>query len=264
VSKIIFTAHGWAFNEDRDAFSKLVIKFFAWLTIIFNHKVIAVSKNIKEQVRNWPFVSSKIEVIYSGLGKIDFKAREEARALLLGPEFPENKLLTGNIAELHPIKGQKYLIEALALLKETDFTSVIIGEGEERENLEKLINQNNLENKVKLVGHIDQAPTYLKAFDIFVFPSLSEALGYAALEAGAAGLPVIASRVGGIPEIIDNLESGLLIAPRRPDEIKNALLYLINHREERKKFGENLQKKVTEKFSLKRMVQETKKLYLED
>ncbi len=262
IHKIIFTAHGWAFNEDRNTFAKSVIKFFHWLTLLLNHKVIAVSNNIAYQVRRWPFVSSKIEIIHHGI-KIDLKSTEEARELLFGDKLPTKTLVLGNIGELHPIKGQRYLIEALSNINDFNFICAIIGEGEERENLQQLIREKNLEKKVFLFGHIDEAATYLKGFDIFLLPSLSEALGYVVLEAGSADLPVIASRVGGIPEIIENLKSGLLVTPRRPNEIKNALIYLNNHPDEMISFGKNLQEKVAKDFGLGRMVEETEKLYFD-
>ena len=261
ISKIIFTAHAWAFNEDRNDLVKLVIKFLHWITIVLNHEVIAVSESVADQMKGWPFVERKILVSRNGI-KTDLRSRKEASELLFGDKLPPKRLVLGTIAELHPVKGQKYLIEALAGVHDLDFICAIIGEGEERTNLERSIKEKNLDNKVYLFGHIDRAASYLKAFDIFLLPSISEGLGYAVLEAGAAGLPVIASRVGGIPEIVENLRSGLLVTPRRPNEIKNALIYLHEHPEEMKLFGKNLREKVEKDFSLDRMVNETEKLYL--
>ncbi|HZS43123.1 MAG TPA: glycosyltransferase family 4 protein [Candidatus Paceibacterota bacterium] len=260
ISKIIFTAHGWAFNEDRKALSKVSIRLIAWFTIALSHQTIAVSNSVAERIKKWPGVGSKMTVISNGIN-LDLKTENEARQILFGDQIPQKTLILGTIGELHPVKGHRYLIEALADLNDFDYICTIIGEGEERKSLEELIRVKRLENKVYLFGHIDQAGSLLKSFDIFLLPSLSEALGYAVLEAGAAGLPVIASRVGGIPEIIANLKSGLLVTPRRPNEIKNALIYLIDHPEEMKSFGKNLKQTVEEKFSLKQMISETEKLY---
>jgi glycosyltransferase involved in cell wall biosynthesis len=152
-------------------------------------------------------------------------------------------------------------LDALADLSELSFTLAIIGEGGERKKLEELIKERHLEKKVFLTGFKENATSYLKAFDLFTFPSLSEGLGYTLLEAGLASLPVIASRTGGIPEVIENLKDGLLVAPGRSNEIRQAFIYLDEHPDDVRSFGQNLEKKVKENFSLKEMVKKTEEIY---
>ncbi len=262
VKKIIFTAHGWAFNEDRNWVQKLIIKFLSWLTVLFSHKTITVAKREKEQMVDFPFVSSKISIIYNAVKPVDFMEKEEARKKLLG-EYKEGFVWVGTIAELHKNKGLKYAIDAIGLLKEEEkkVIFVIISDGEEKENLEKIINQKNLNDRVFLVGKYDEAAKLLKAFDMFLLPSIKEGLPYVLLEAGLAKLPVIATNVGGISEIIKNMETGMVIRPKNSKEIYLAILYMMSHFEKSNYFKNNLQKEVKEKFGFERMINETKNLY---
>jgi glycosyltransferase involved in cell wall biosynthesis len=133
----------------------------------------------------------------------------------------------------------------------------IIGDGDERSRLEKLIIELGLERNVFLLGHVDNAAQYLKAFDIFVLASLSEGLGYVILEAGLVGIPCIATNVGGIPEIIENMVSGILVQPRQPEEITKAINYFVGNKNIREKCAMALQKKVSTEFTIRGMVQAT-------
>jgi len=264
VPKIIFTAHGWAFNEDRSIISKLIIRILAWMTMVLSHNMIAVSKAIKKQVKNWLFVSGKIKVVYNAVQDIGFRNRIESREILLGDEKKEG-IWVGTIAELHKNKGLKYAIEAMALILkdplEQDLNLIIIGEGDERKDLEKLIKEKKLENNIFLVGARDEAVTLLKALDVFILPSITEALGYTLLEAGQAGLPAIGSTVGGIPEIIEDGVTGILVRPRDPKDLAKAIRFTVDNKEEVKILATALHKKVKKDFALEKMIGETIKVY---
>jgi glycosyltransferase involved in cell wall biosynthesis len=278
IKNIIFTGHGWAFNEDRTPIQKKLIRFSHILTIALCKKTIAVSKKTKEQIAGPRWIQNKIVVIKNGLEKILFTGKDTARAQIIekigvdnltSHDNPENKTWIGTIAELHKNKGLKYLIEAIHILEtKTDDPStlplvVIIGEGERREKLQTRINRYHLQNNIFLVGKVPGANSLLKAFDIFSLPSITEALPYALLEAGQAGLPVIATDVGGIPEIIKDMETGILVRPQEPDEIAKAISFMLKNPEKATFFGESLEKTVAAEFSKDRMIQETVALYLE-
>lgn len=266
VPKIIFTAHGWAFNEDRSFLSRLVIKTLSWVTILLSHKTIAVSDAIKKSTANWPFVKNKIIVIKNGVAEPKFLNREEARKELCsrtGKELPADAFIVGTVAELHKNKGLQYAIEAMAKITPNDPTLYyfIIGGGEEMGNLQAIIRDRNIENRVFLLGFTQNASRFLTAFDIFVLPSLTEALGLVILEAGLAGLPVIATNVGGIPEIIENKQTGLLVPLRDNDSIKESIMLLKNNPSLSKKLGDALKEKVLEEFSFDRTLNATISLY---
>ena len=120
--------------------------------------------------------------------------------------------------------------------------------------MEKQIKEKKLENKVFLKGFVKEASTYLKAFDVFLLPSLSEAFPYTILEAGFAEMPVIATAVGGIPEIIKNEETGMLIRPKNPKEIANAIKFLSENKEKRDILAQKLHEQVVTNFTLEKML----------
>ncbi len=111
-------------------------------------------------------------------------------------------------------------------------------------------------------GQIPDAAKYLKAFDIFVLPSVKEGLPYAILEAMAAGLPIVATKVGGIPEMITDGESGLLVPPKNPEALATAIEKLIAAPELRARLGQNAAAVADAKFSLQEMLQKTRQIYL--
>lgn len=261
VPKIIFTAHNWAFNEDRNLLSKALIALSHWVGALLCHQIITVSIKNAAQILNFPSLKNKITVIYNGLDIPQFLNKKEAR-VKLSPEDVDTIWL-GTIAELHKNKGLDILLLAFkqVLARVGGLSLIIMGEGEERENLAHLIAKLNLTNNVKLLGRVEQAATYLSALDLFILPSRTEALPYAVLEAGAAGLPVIVSRVGGIPEIIDDEESGLLVTAGNYKDLALAIEKLLTHKDLAKKYAKNLQNKITTEFTQKNMLDQTFALY---
>ncbi|OIO32343.1 MAG: hypothetical protein COZ49_03135 [Candidatus Yonathbacteria bacterium CG_4_10_14_3_um_filter_47_65] len=269
VDRIIFTAHGWAFTEDRVLVSRTIIRFLQWLTIMLAHETIAVSRETAQWISSMPFAGKKTRVIYNGRSPLRFMAREKARVALIGQksvlDIGKKPVWVGTIAELHRNKGLEYAIMALALIAERDadtvFMFIVIGEGEERARLEKLIENHKLRDRVFFAGFKEDAPKFLKAFDLFILPSIKEGLPYTLTEAGMAALPVIASHVGGIPEVIEDMRSGILVQPKKPEEIADALIFLAKNKTRAKELGKTLHGNIAERFSPVRMIAETVQLY---
>jgi len=266
VPKIIFTGHGWGFNESRSWIARKFFLFLHWLTILLSHTTIAVSEKTKNDLFGLPFVSHKIFVIHNGISPINFLDKQTAREKLadmsrvpLGIVGTE-KVWVGTISELHKNKGLDFLISASTDLPD-NVSIFIIGDGEEKNNLEKMISELGLQEKVFLLGRVENAKKYLGALDIFTLTSRTEALPYALLEAGLAGLPVLASRVGGIPEIIENEKSGILVEAGNITEIAKSLKNLVLEPQKRASLGNALQQKVESEFSLEKMLSETKDFY---
>ncbi len=242
--------------------------FISWLTMLLSHTTILLSEREYAQAARFPLVKEKIKLIPLGIRTHTFMSVDGARqffAKKIGmdlTEFSKKTLLVTN-AELHPNKGLPYLIEAMkdVAYQHPEALSIIISDGEERENLQRLILEKKLERHIFLVGYVDTAAEYLKAFQIFVLPSIKEGLPYAILEAGSASLPVVATSVGGIPEIIDDMKSGILVQAKNSRELGHALSFMIEHPEERKKYGMALKEKVSTKFSLERMLWLVESLY---
>lgn len=265
--KVVFTVHGWAFNERRNFLFKLIFKIAYFATILLSNKVILVSNALTTPIRNWPF-KKKLVIIPNGVAPTEPLSKTAARAELIKkhPELEglEKKTWVLTIAELHDSKGIDTMLSALTSLKKSGSELphyIVIGEGDERWRLEKLIESYNLKEHVHLIGFVEQASMYTKAGDVFVLPSRTEALGYVLIEAGMSGAPVIASRVGGIPEIIEHNKTGLLVPPNSSTVLGTALSILLEDRQKQKELGSALKEYVSDTFSLEKMMEETKKVY---
>lgn len=216
VKKIVFTAHGWPFLEQRNFISRSLIFLLSWITALLAHTVIVVSNHDLLLAQKMPFVGRKTTRIYNGI-----KADTLGPGLDIRNAFPTHTHITGTVGELTKNKNQASLIEQAK--NDPALHVAIVGEGEERPHLEALITKYQLADRVKLFGFMP-AQAVLKGFDTFVLPSIKEGLPYVLLEAKAAGLPIVANRIGGVPEILDAKDMS--------------------------------------QFSLERMVVETQKLYL--
>jgi glycosyltransferase involved in cell wall biosynthesis len=289
---LIFTAHGWAFAEDRPKWQITLIKVFSKLTCLFYDKVICVSEYDRQiAIDNKIVPANKLVAIHNGIDikAISFLSREEAQKKLICKISP---LVIGTIAEWTKNKGLFYLLEAVEILEASlpKFDVVLIGSGEnpDKEKMYDFIKKYKLKN-VHLIGWIDNAASYLKAFDIFVLPSLKEGLPYTILEAMAAQVPIVATRVGGVPEILFSRHSelaegerripnefgrnpslplrtpqddvGILIPPKNSQELAEKIIYLINNPEIAQNLAQRAREKVEKEFSLEKMLQKTKRVY---
>ena len=262
IKNIIYTAHGWAFWEKRPFLWRALVWTASWATALLCHKIILVSE-YEYKHTHLPFVRHKFSVIHTAVPHIDFKNRENARETLFRKtlrEHHENSLWLVTIAELTHNKNLTASIEAVANYNVTHSRKIfytIIGDGELHDKLSAHILEKGAQDFVVLLGNIDNARTYLHAFDAFLLPSKKEGLPYAILEAGAAGLSVITSRVGGIPEIIEHEKNGLLIDPFDISDITHALKLLAESRDYRTTLGTKLQQKIAEEFTLSKMTAST-------
>lgn len=261
VPRIVFTAHGWAFNENRSSFARGCIYMLALLTVRLSHVTIAVSDAVRNDIKN-AAARRKMTVIHNGVEITTALSRDAARNELraIDPTLKDG-LWVVTVAELHPIKGLDVGLEAFNAFYTThpDAHYCIIGDGTMRSRLEKKIAELGLTGHAHLVGFLD-ATRFLSAFDIFLLPSFSEGLSYAVLEAGAAQLPIIATRVGGVPEILTNV-SGILVAPHDSAAITAALTRLAGAPELRKSLADALATRVADHFSLSQMLDATRAIY---
>lgn len=265
VPRIIFTAHGWAFNEDRSPLSRLIIKLLYFITILFSHKTIAVSEAVAKEAPAYG-IRKKIVVIYPPVSQTSNILKKNAARKHFTEEVSslhdDGRLWVGIVAELHKSKGIRYAIEAMHDAElQSKAILIILGEGHERPFLENMIHEMRLEKSVFLVGFRENAADLMPAFDVSLLPSTTEAFGYVVAEAGLAGLPVLASRIGGIPEIIEDGRTGLLIPARDKDAIKTGLLKLANSPSVRAALGAALHEKVASDFSPEKAVRATLTLY---
>lgn len=270
IKNIIFTSHGLSWDEDRNTLSRALIFISSYATFLLCHKVILITKNNFDRVKNLPFCKKRMFLIQNGIAPIDFKSQEDARTII-GKPIKDTPWI-GTTAEFTRNKGLSYLVEAASLLKKNGFTfrMSLAGDGEDLRKIKKQAEESGLYNTPRSRAYIDllnfpgfeiNVARNLKAFEIFVLASVKEGLPYVLLEAGQAGLAVVASKVGGIPDIIEDGVTGTLVNPKNPEEIKDALAKYIRDPNLAKQHGEALKNKIQKEFSIEKMLAETKKLY---
>jgi glycosyltransferase involved in cell wall biosynthesis len=177
--------------------------------------------------------------------------------------LPHGSPIVGNVAALVAHKGQRHLVDAAALVvrRVPDARFIIAGAGELRESLEHQIRHLGLEKHVLLTGFRPDVLSVLKAFDIFVMSSVTEGLGTSLLDAMACGKPIVATTAGGIPEVVQDGTTGLLVPPRDPQAMADAIVTLLENEPLRRQMGEAGLARVSARFSAERMVLDTLDVY---
>jgi len=236
--------------------SDILVDPYPALGILLQHAklVVCVSNQIRDKVENnYGIQPERVAVIRCGVDTEEYKPSSVTNGRM--------KILS--VARLHPVKGVNDLITACGLLREKgiDFECTIIGEGQERTELQAKINSLGLEGCVNMPGWIEneKLPEIYRSHSLFVLSSYSEGLPVVIMEAMACGLPVVATRVGGVPEIVEHGRNGAIVEPHRPDMIADALLNLSNMNDsERKTMAERNREKIQSDFNCH---QEVMKLY---
>jgi glycosyltransferase involved in cell wall biosynthesis len=258
VQTSVFTAHGWAFNEKRPWWQKWIMYGVYATSVLLANVTICVSDAVRRDVAWLP--AGRRVVILHGMDAPEFIEKQDAREKLL-PHTDGTWI--GMLAELHPSKRVEDAIDALAELKDShpELRLVVMGDGELKEWLAARAEHYGLSDRVHPLGFVEDAPKYLKAFDLFLMISRTEALGLALIEAGYAGLPVVAARAGGIPEVVRHKKTGILVPRENPHTLARALRLLLESPDEMKTYGEALAEDTRARFGKERMIMETLHAY---
>jgi len=264
VPIIIHGEHGFEIadlisqNRKRKFIRKLVLS-----TMV--DKIVTVSKNLKNRLINEIKIKpEKIIHIPNGVDTNKFNIyRKEFTRKKFG--FKKEDFIIGIVARLDPIKNHKTLFFAFKEIVKNypQVKLIIVGDGPLREELKEKSYQLGIKNKVIFMGERDNVSEILKTFDIFVLPSLNEGMSNTILEAMATGIPVIASNVGGNPELVIDGRTGFLFSPNDVESLVQKIKTYILHPELKQKHGYNARKRVEEKFSLDQMVRRYEELYVE-
>ncbi len=219
--------------------------------------IVAISESIKYQLRSGGVPTGKIRTIYEGMDLSVYPRRDRP-----AHHDPREPVVIGTVAHLSPEKGLSYLIQAAEIIPDvrSRMRFVIVGEGECRRELEEEVRARGLRSCFQFLGFQARTTDHLNSFQIFVLPSLSEGLSSAILTAMASCLPVIATDVGGIPELVRDGENGLLVAPKDPVALAHAMDRLARNPEERNLMGRAGRRRVEEQFTLQRKILETEQL----
>ena len=225
-------------------------------------RFICASEAIRDMVIADGMPPDQVVTVHEG---IDLEHVAAAPAAGIHAEFwlPHGAPVVGNVAALVPHKGQKHLIDAFALVVRDlpDARLIIAGEGELRPALERQIREHRLEKHVVLAGFRPDVLSLMKGFDLFALSSVTEGLGTSVLDAMACERAVVATAAGGVPEIVRDEETGVLVPPRDAPAMARAIVRLLRDPDLRRRFGRAGLAHVTRHFSAERMVRETVRVY---
>jgi glycosyltransferase involved in cell wall biosynthesis len=219
------------------------------------HLVVANSRAAATRLRHEQVPESRVRVVPNGIDVSLYPPRQQGRTI--------RRIVT--VANLRREKAHEVLLEATAMVvrRFPDVELLVVGDGPRRSELEVVARRHGVERQTRFLGHRDDVPALLASGDLFVLPSRSEALPNAVLEAMAAGLPVIATRVGGMPEIIDHQRTGVLVAPDDARALGFAMLDLIQWPDHACALGAKARETVARDYSFDRMVAGFEALYLD-
>jgi glycosyltransferase involved in cell wall biosynthesis len=267
VKIIIHTPHGHIFYGYFNWFRTKLFIYLEKLTALFTDRIITLTQRGKEEhVKHRIANPSKFVPIYSGIEIRKFinyhiDIIKEKERLNIPLEAP----VIGTISRLDPVKGNQYFIASLPDIVKT-FPSLkvfIVGDGSERRKLERRVKKLGLSENVIFTGECKDVRWILSIFDICVLSSLNEGMGICLLEAQALGVPIVATKVGGIPDVVRDGVTGILVPPRNPKVMADAIIKLLKDNSLRKNMSEESRRWIDNRFSAETMVKKFSDLYEE-
>ncbi len=265
VKRIIFTAHGLPHEEPRPFFSRALIWIATYATVLLSTKTIVLSQ---QQFLATPalFVRRKrLVCIPNGIEPYELFPRATARGKCIEQKLglAQYSRWVVSTAELNRNKNINVLIDAFVRVAHDtpDVALVLFNEGDQHGALAKQARRAKLEDRIFFMGFVEQVHKLLYSADIFVLSSEKEGFPFALLEAGIAKCPVVATDVGGVSELINTNENGILVTPGNTVALSNALTDLLTHTQRARELGTALSKRVREKFSQQEMIARTFALY---
>jgi len=250
----------------HDILSKnnLVEKVLLMNQICFVDRIITVSDAVRTSFSWSGKIPEKVETIYNGidLEKFDSEVIGSSRKDL---QIPKKDTVIGIIAMFDPVKGHVDLFRAIEKLRFQglrNITCLVVGDGRMANGLKNYVRSRGLEKKIRFLGYRRDIPGLLKIIDIVVMPSLQESFGIVSVEAMAMRVPVIATRVGGVMEVVEDGKTGIIVTPRDIAALCGAIRYLVDKPTVRGEMGEAGRKRAMEKFNILRSIQKTEEIYL--
>lgn len=264
VPAVVHSEHGY----EVDMFTGLPLRrrLFRRAAYAMADAVFTLTRELRDfHARQAWIAPESIGVIYNGVDTQRFSPCGKSRLGMrreLG--LPEHAFVVGSVGRLVPIKDQQTLLKAAAILgsSDIDIRVLLVGSGSEREKLQNL-GSGILPDRVCFADDSSRVPEMLNAMDVFVLPSLGEGMSNTLLEAMACGLPVLATNVGGNPEIIENNRCGCLFTPKDADWLAEKLMLLAHDPDLMHQLGTAARRHMIEKFSLQRMLETYRSFYLD-
>jgi glycosyltransferase involved in cell wall biosynthesis len=273
VKTIIHTPHGSIFYPDADipgVSGKFWITIFLLLEKVAAYLADKITTLTESEAKHYLKLgigsNDKFAIIRSGteLSRFtDVKVDVASKRKKLG--ISVNSTVVTTVARLTSEKGHSYLIDAakeVVTASADELIFMFVGDGDLRGELERKVNELGLDGKILFLGLRDDVPELLAISDLFVLPSLYEAQGKVLVEAIAVGLPVIATKVGGVPDVVVNGKTGILVPPRNSQALAKAIISLITDKVKAKQMGE-AGRQVIPEFSVETMIEKIDRLYYE-
>jgi glycosyltransferase involved in cell wall biosynthesis len=265
VPTVIHTVHGFAFHDSESAGRQVLFRHLERLAARWCDGMIFVSELLVDWAsRERIGMRLPKTVIYSG---IDVEAFQSADGGAFRKHWgiAQERPVVGMVAKLWEGKGHHVLLNAWKGVLEAGLVPapllLLAGEGPLEATLKRQVSALNLEDSVLFTGFQHDVPTVTAALDVAVLPSFFEGMGRALLEAMAAGKPVVASRVGGIPSLVFHNKNGLLVEPGDPDALKMALLDVLSQQDLRRRLSEGARASIRPEYSASHMVNEIHRFY---
>ncbi|QSP96532.1 glycosyltransferase [Marinobacter salinisoli] len=258
-AKVVFTEHG-RFHPDRyRKKARLINPLIAHTT----HALVAISSATRDALVEYEyFPRKKIDVIYNGIAPLTVNPeRRESLANELG--IQPGEIVIGTVARLDPVKNQALILKATRALLDEGYPIrlLLVGDGPERRNLESLTKDLKLDEAVIFAGFQENPADFLSLMDIFLLPSFTEGTSMTLLEAMSLGIPTVATRVGGTPEIVAEDKTGILVESNDLSEFAIAIRTLLDHPGKKKRAEMGAKARFENKFSAKEMVKQYQFIY---
>lgn len=258
---IVTTLHGWIGNSLK---GRMFIKLDKRVVRGFD-RVIAVSRQIEKELLEAGVSKDKLRVLHNAIVVEKYQRTGTRGMLQEAVGRPVESPVIASVGRLSPEKGHADLLEAVALVKKAGHkvSLVLIGDGPERPNLVRRIEDHGLQEAVHLPGYVQAPQRLLEEVDLMVLPSHTEGLPNVALEALLMEVPVLATRVGGTPEVITDGETGRLVAPRSPSELADGILEFLASPENWKQMARQGKKLVETCFDFRARTRKLEAIYEE-
>ena len=264
VPVIIHTPHGHVF---WGYFGKLKTRIFILLekisALVTDRLVMLTEQEKIDHLHFHIAPENKFSVVHSGINLDEFSNTSvDPAAMKRRLGIPEDNLIVGTVGRLTSIKGHRYLIEAARKIagSRPDTTFVILGDGELLDELKNMVTRSDIEENIMFLGWRSDVAEVMSTFDIFALPSLNEGMGRVLVEAMALGRPIVASNIGGIPDLVVDCENGYLVSVGDVESLAARIRKLLDDPEKREEMGE-CGKKIAIDYSANAMVQKIDRVY---
>jgi sugar transferase (PEP-CTERM/EpsH1 system associated) len=266
VPLIVHTEHINQIAKHRTLDKRMKTRLLWWIAGRYAARFFCVSEDIAEEVKLYGSVAShKARVVSNGVDTDRFRFRDGSAAIRESFGITSGEPVIGTVGRLNEVKCQDVLIRSFARVRDRfrDARLLIVGDGPRRAELEALVASLGLEGATTFTGYQARPDQFLHAMDIFALTSRAEGLPLAILEAWAAGLPVVSTRVGGIPKVVEHGRTGLLIDPGDEDALTDALCGLLADPLLTRRLATAGQRRAEADFDTRRMAADYHRNYLE-